>query len=139
MRSFCSLPVEASAMAADFALAWVLAVPAALTFWPAGLADSLPRTRFPPPAHWKASDCTESPHNTLHAPSSLQHTLFCTVLAHGVHVAALVHDSTFGHDRVGLRSAILEGWLGDSEGPPSDSVTPLRAGLVDLGVRGSFG
>ena len=35
----------------------------------------------------------------------MQRTLFCTVLGHGVHVAALVHDSTFRHDHVGLRSA----------------------------------
>ena len=77
---------------------------AALTLQPAGLANSLLPTRSSPPAFLADRGCTRL--LTQHtAPSSLQRTLFCTVLAHGVHVAALVHDSTFRHDRVGLCSA----------------------------------
>ena len=100
-----SQPVnQRSAMAADLASAWVLAVLAALTLQPAGLANSLLPTRSSPPALLADRGCTRL--LTQHtAPSSLQRTLFCTVLAHGMHVAALVHDSTFRHDHVGLCSA----------------------------------
>ena len=91
-------------MAADFAWAWVLPVLAALMLWPAGFANSLQPMRSSPPAILATCGCARAP-TQLTAPTSLKRTLFCTVLAHDMRVAALGRDSMLGHGHVGLCNA----------------------------------